>query len=1285
MKKILAKDKMRRIFAMFFVMLASTLFIHSEVFAANGSGSASGEFGPHGCYGENASNLLQNVRTCNDGTGGASWHIFSIKNLPIEFSKTKIFEPEYRERPILNTENLPALKNFDSSKITKQCENADYYLAYVYDGWWGFKDSKNKIHNNVFSYWGPIPWKTQYMKNDKGVKHYPVYNNKQGALTADELFAEIKKGEDVNGLQIKGEGPTMTKKEDGSKHNFASAAADKIWKTWNPNKDGTTAVPKGTTWFCAEFKRTLKAYAVDEDTKEVLGDLSNTQTPKKAFYGDKVSVSNANFSKEGYTWHMWDINGKICRNNRTTTCTVNSLVNNTTVYAYYLRNQFKGRVYATITGSNDSIDTGYLSTNKKESKTIDCGDTGCKVNFGVGLQAVKGSGKTWYETNTTPTKSTPYYAPNTTGETVGQSSVTLLPGQTVCRKITFRPYGTLGNTDTRTVEACLTAKPATFQGIIKVSGASNGDTGWSDSSKQPIVLLANNCTNGCNVSFDHQMKKNSGIGSTNYKVSRTSNLTDQGAKPRSISNESNLANGSFSADVNKEVSVKNDNTTMYPGMKVCETLTFKPNTISNTQNASLTVCVYALGNAQPPDPPDTPEPPDDFTGNNAFVSIKVRNTNVSTYSNYSHEVYAKPGDKVDFRASYNPILQYTYYLVPDRIRINNEKTREGDGRTLGNLFNSYRGSLQPWNNGFSILDNSGTVLSNHNYPTGSFSRQSPNPNSREITSSSVGTTLKETARTSDNTTTQTTPSQVNFSAYNHMTSHLGTIYTASKSSEARVKIPYNFNNATEVTTPETDVAFAGETKTFNYSLNVNPRQNNQLKGNYSTMVKNAKWKIGIEYDADKNNLNDYQWSTVKEGSLNTNGDLNGHKKEESLSINIPDLNAGSEICIRSAIYPKDSHDDLNMDPSNSYDPNDPNAWSYSEIRCYKIAKRPSIQAWGGNVFSGGSINAARSIKNNLYGYTGYHIENLQGTFVFGSWGELGVISNGPVRGFASGATLGYASNNNGLLTPNPYVVNTSNYPPGGSNESSFCKHSLLTFANENCSTGTASGTGGKDATSGIKIDKDAIKALATNGPSEQTISSDTINLDELTNETIYTKDTDITITGGTLFRHSFKTIGVEEGNVTITGNIAISSDETFEKFSHTPKAVIYAKDTIFINCGVSRIDALLVANTVITCNNLAGDGTPNDKNIKDRINDEKNSNQLTVNGAIVASRLYANRTYGAAHGANSIVPAEIINFDPVLYLWGGVASSKSDEAGENNKTINGNIETTFIHELAPRH
>ena len=186
MKKILVKDKMRRIFAIFFVMLASALFIHSEVFAANGSGSASGEFGPHGCYGENASNLLQNVRTCNDGTGGASWHIFSIKNLPIEFSKTKIFEPEYRERPILNTENLPALKNFDSSKITKQCENADYYLAYVYDGWWGFKDSKNKIHNNVFSYWGPIPWKTQYMKNDKGVKHYPVYNNKQPYLAFDE-------------------------------------------------------------------------------------------------------------------------------------------------------------------------------------------------------------------------------------------------------------------------------------------------------------------------------------------------------------------------------------------------------------------------------------------------------------------------------------------------------------------------------------------------------------------------------------------------------------------------------------------------------------------------------------------------------------------------------------------------------------------------------------------------------------------------------------------------------------------------------------------------------------------------------------------------------------------------------------------------------------------------------------------------------------------------------------------------------------------------------------------
>ncbi|MBQ3475916.1 hypothetical protein IJH26_00160, partial [Candidatus Saccharibacteria bacterium] len=76
---------------------------------------------------------------------------------------------------------------------------------------------------------------------------------------------------------------------------------------------------------------------------------------------------------------------------------------------------------------------------------------------------------------------------------------------------------------------------------------------------------------------------------------------------------------------------------------------------------------------------------------------------------------------------------------------------------------------------------------------------------------------------------------------------------------------------------------------------------------------------------------------------------------------------------------------------------------------------------------------------------------------------------------------------------------------------------------------------------------------------------------------------------------------------------------------------------------------------------------------------EENKSQLRINGAIIAKRLIANRTYGAGTGANSGDPAEIINFDPSLYLWG---MKSSDETSLNKSN---NIDTVYIRELAPRY
>ena len=135
-------------------------------------------------------------------------------------------------------------------------------------------------------------------------------------------------------------------------------------------------------------------------------------------------------------------------------------------------------------------------------------------------------------------------------------------------------------------------------------------------------------------------------------------------------------------------------------------------------------------------------------------------------------------------------------------------------------------------------------------------------------------------------------------------------------------------------------------------------------------------------------------------------------------------------------------------------------------------------------------------------------------------------------------------------------------------------------------------------------------------------------------------------------------------NIMIKGNIGYS-DEEYVSLSQIPKIVVYAEEDIIIKCNVDRIDALLIAGgTVKTCDS-------------DNLNDKRNSNQLQIFGAVIANKVVPNRTYGAATGANSIIPAEIINFDPSLYLWNKATNDYDD-------TISGGLEANYVVEVAPR-
>lgn len=959
------------------------------------------------------------------------------------------------------------------------------------------------------------------------------------------------------------------------------------------NNNGSAAGFKSKGAFCvvnsAVNAFTLNAYAVDENSGELLNGGPIDDDSYSA--GETASVDNLGWEFDGYTWHMWDINGRICPNNPGRECAHADMPGgNTAVNAYYLRNRFAG--------------------------------------------------------------------------------------------------------------------------ITSISGTRSDSTNWANyQSNQTKQVRLGNCASGCSVNFNHQMKTEQGSGSTSYTIKRVSNTS-------SISSGT-VASGSFSGG---QSSVRNSGTmTLYTGMVVCETLSFTAEPVSG-KGAYSQICAIA----------DAPA--------DSSINAQVRNPDAaSTYHNWQDAVYAKPDNIVDFKSWYNPNTQAIANLTANYI----------NGAYVGTKALKAHGG---WNNGYDVAYKQtykgasvnyglhpnlaykiqGTVGSTKTLSKEQSGKEYGEREGRKITANDVGTELSEIAQT--NNLIKTVPFRVTFGVQGGADLSINaTIDWRSISKKASVYTPYNFTTETEVTTkggeldPDTgnpkNPIYAGEESHIDYKIIISDKPNSVTTddgSSYVTRADDVRTELVI-YNPDQiSNPN----SKKPGGTINVGRDANpctfftstlGNdsicgttnyreddyepgehpigRDDSSSTFNVPDLPAGSQICVAVAVFPSSSGADTNWNNLN-YD----SKWRISKSECYSVAKRPNLQAWGGNVYSGSNINAPRSVKNNLAGYTGYSAKNPQGTFVFGSWGELGVVSQGKVTGFASGATLGYHDKLTLDFIPTPFADNLllAVPDPGGSRTSDFCKHSVLTFANSGCkgTNGVADGIGGNGTTDSIRLNLDAISALADNSISVKDISGQsTFNIVTGVGSTaddgtmLYKGSGNLTVTSEDLIRSTFKIVSAD--NITIASNIKISDDPALKNlntFRQAPKVVLYARDTIYINCDVTRLDAVLVAgNQVITCNNLDSSNEHGLANkIKAKINSRDNAkSQLRVNGAIIAKKLYANRTHGAGAGVNSIVPAEIIDFDPTLYLWGGSAGVRGGE--ESKGATNGNMEVTYIHEVAPRY
>ena len=473
---------------------------------------------------------------------------------------------------------------------------------------------------------------------------------------------------------------------------------------------------------------------------------------------------------------------------------------------------------------------------------------------------------------------------------------------------------------------------------------------------------------------------------------------------------------------------------------------------------------------------------------------------------------------------------------------------------------------------------------------------------------------------------------------------------------ANIKVPYNFINTASINLGDIMV-FAGETVniSINGKVKVNKRKNNEVNKTYATKVNHASIKV-VSYLSSSNDTG----TDGKEVSgddicaaigrtcdniidrtdltLNASENLNGEEKELSsilgshaTTVNVYDAPAGTYYCVAVAVYPASSGSDKMMNSSGS------ETWYVSSPSCKKIAKKPSIQIWGSGLFTAGDIVVSNAVKHVVKDHLNdYNATNRQ-HIVFGSWVEQNIVANGLVN-IASGAS-------DGLAGDTGRTFNGLNGSYSGSNINQICILSPLTMPNYKCGAMNPGGTSGSMS---APTDKEALLDRFADEDSSRY---------ELHNGVC-------TLSSAPSFDEKKTHIYRCDGKFTISDDLKVL-DTTYSLLAGVPKIIIYSKSDIGIACNVERVDAVLIADGVVdTCD---GD---------EDINSKERSRRLTINGTVIADKLFAKRTYGAATGASSYEPAEIINYDTSLYLWGEL---------EADVTNSGKFETVYQTELPPRY
>lgn len=494
-----------------------------------------------------------------------------------------------------------------------------------------------------------------------------------------------------------------------------------------------------------------------------------------------------------------------------------------------------------------------------------------------------------------------------------------------------------------------------------------------------------------------------------------------------------------------------------------------------------------------------------------------------------------------------------------------------------------------------------------------------------------------------------------------------------------VKVPYNYQKRTGVNIYD-DIVYAGETiRIQNVWTMIIPRWNEKTFDAYATKTSgNTEIKLYAyvtpNQDGDKNSFEvaDSDGCSVirttnkqctdldtESAALNSSGNLLGSDDQffDGNYYNVFDASAGDYFCLVSSVSKEEPRDDEDMDDTGN------GKWAYSEPTCAVIAKRPSFQVWGSDMYSNSEIDAIPGTKRNVY--NGYHntpgvsfIKTGGGSTIYGSWVEQGLMLGGTAttNNLASGATTG--SNLDG----------TKAY--AGANNGDFCENrSPLTISNydgSDCHVGSSGIVLNPDNNDRRKLISYWVESPG--GSSPTSASGATINY------TSYSTDT--TISSMTIPKSTTEIIEVD-GTLTISGNITyfghyadnFTASDTLREI---PKMIIYA-DNVDIECGVEKLDAIIITKvngTVNTCSNAGG------------IDDANRSHQLKIFGLVMTDNIELGRTYGQAAWGGTPTPngqkeaAEIFDFDSSILLWSEFMASSAETD---------TLQTVYQIEIAPRY